>query len=69
MGTGNVNDMQIFPYNRKGIPSAMSTEGRKVVINVQNLVNVVKERPLQALILGLWIFFDLFRNVNSRNPR
>ena len=61
--------MQIFPYNRKGIPSPMSTEGRKVVNNVQNLANVVKERPLQALILGLWIFFDLFRNVNSRNPR
>ena len=69
MGTGNVNDMQIFPHNCKGIPSPMSTEGRKVVNNVQNLVNVVKERPLQALILGLWIFFDLFRNVNSRNPR
>ena len=28
-GTGNVNGMQIFPYNSKGIiPSQMSTQGR-----------------------------------------
>ena len=27
-GTGNINGMQIFPYNSKGIPSQMSTWGR-----------------------------------------
>ena len=26
--TGNVNGMQIFPFNSKGIPSQMSTVGR-----------------------------------------
>ena len=26
--TGNVNGIQIFPYNSKGIPSTMSTGGR-----------------------------------------
>ena len=27
-GTGNVNDIQIFPYNTKEIPLPMSTRGR-----------------------------------------
>ena len=44
--TGNVNGMQISPYNRKGIPSQMSTWGSSVVKKGQNLVNVVKEYPL-----------------------
>ena len=43
--TENVRDMQIFPYNSKGIPPPLSTRGRSEVNNGQNLVNVVKERP------------------------
>ena len=46
--TGNVKDMQIFPYNSKGIPSKLSTRCRQVVNNGQNLVNVVCERPLSS---------------------
>ena len=36
-----------FPptYNSEGITSPISTEGRSVVNNGQNLINVVKERP------------------------
>ena len=47
MVTRNVNDMQFFPYNSKVITCApMSAGGRYVVNNGQNLVNVIKERPL-----------------------
>ena len=51
-GTGNVNGMQIFTCNSKGILPQMSTKGRQVVNNGQNLVNVVKERS-QSQIFNL----------------
>ena len=47
MVTRIVNDMQILLYNSKIIRCApMSVGGRYVVNNGQNLVNVIKERPL-----------------------
>ena len=49
-GTGNVNTLQIFPYNTKGTSSQISTRVRQVVNNGKNLVNVVKERPPTAVV-------------------
>ena len=50
-GTENVNDMQIFSYNSKIITSIMSTGGRQMVNNWQNLANVVKELPLDRQVV------------------
>ena len=43
--------MQIFPRNIKGIPPLMTTLSGWVLINGQNLVNVVKERPQSEVIV------------------
>ena len=49
--------MQIFTYISNAIPSSMSTGGRLVVNIGQNLVNVVKERPLSgADMLMIYLF-------------
>ena len=48
-GTGNVNGMQISPLTVKKIHLKCQHEvGMQVVNNGQNLVNVVKERPLTS---------------------
>jgi hypothetical protein len=50
-GTRVVNDMKIFPYNSKGIPLQISTKGRYVSNNEQNLVIAVYERPPTTIFL------------------
>ena len=52
-GTGNVNGMQISPYNTSiEIHSPLPTKGKQVVNNLQNLVNIVKEQPQIANFLA-----------------
>ena len=43
---GDFNGLQTFPCNSEGMSSPISTRGRSVVNNGQNLDNVVKERSL-----------------------
>ena len=57
-GTGNVNGIQIFPYNNKGIPSQMSNR-RQVVNNGQNLVSAVCECPLIEILVLNFPVWDL----------
>ena len=44
----STKSMKFFPFIRKIIPSPMSKKSGQVVNSGQDLVNVVKERPLSA---------------------